>query len=201
MTDTLTDMIRHGEPEGGRAYRGNRIDDPLSEKGWHQMWSAVGDQAPWQRIITSPLLRCSAFAQVLGERYGLPVTVEPRFREIGFGSWEGRTPQHLQENNPEEFDAFYRDPINNRPEGAEPIEDFVLRVSDAYNEVVNACAGQHCLIVSHAGVMRAIIAHVIHAESRGLYRIKIDNAGITRIRHGQFGGMLEFHNGKLPESD
>ena len=28
MTDTIIDLIRHGEPEGGRAYRGNNIDDP-----------------------------------------------------------------------------------------------------------------------------------------------------------------------------
>ena len=37
---TLIDMIRHGEPVGGRRYRG-QIDDPLSEKGWRQMWAAV----------------------------------------------------------------------------------------------------------------------------------------------------------------
>jgi len=37
--------MRHGEPVGGRAYRGHSIDDPLSEKGWQQMWDAVGDDA------------------------------------------------------------------------------------------------------------------------------------------------------------
>jgi broad specificity phosphatase PhoE len=28
------DLLRHGEPEGGRLYRGNLLDNPLSEKGW-----------------------------------------------------------------------------------------------------------------------------------------------------------------------
>ena len=34
---TTIDLIRHGEPVGGRRYRGGRMDDPLSEKGWAQM--------------------------------------------------------------------------------------------------------------------------------------------------------------------
>ena len=38
MSDTVIDLIRHGEPVGGRRYRGH-IDDPLSERGWQQMWS------------------------------------------------------------------------------------------------------------------------------------------------------------------
>ncbi|MHB1590203.1 MAG: histidine phosphatase family protein [Sulfuricella sp.] len=42
MKSTTIDLIRHGEPVGGRRYRG-RTDDPLSEKGWNQMWTAVGD--------------------------------------------------------------------------------------------------------------------------------------------------------------
>ena len=30
------DLLRHGEPKGGRLYRGNQ-DDPLTQKGWNQM--------------------------------------------------------------------------------------------------------------------------------------------------------------------
>ena len=63
MKETLIDFIRHGEPEGGRRYRGNAVDDALSEKGWQQMWGAVGDRPPWQQIISSPMRRCSAFAE------------------------------------------------------------------------------------------------------------------------------------------
>jgi len=32
-TTTTIDLLRHGEPVGGKRYRG-QIDDPLSEKGW-----------------------------------------------------------------------------------------------------------------------------------------------------------------------
>ena len=79
MTGTLIDLIRHGEPAGGRRYRGHGLDDPLTEKGWSQMWNAVGEFSAWQQIITSPMQRCQAFAHALGERHAIPVTVESRF--------------------------------------------------------------------------------------------------------------------------
>ena len=92
---TVIDLLRHGEPQGGRRYRG-QIDDPLSELGWKQMWDAVGDHAGWDHIVSSPLLRCRSFAEALGEARALPVSVDAGFREIGFGSWEGFTAADLR---------------------------------------------------------------------------------------------------------
>jgi len=191
------DLIRHGEPVGGRRYRGHGIDDPLSETGWAQMWAAIGEAAPWDHIVSSPLQRCQAFAEALASRHGIPVTLEPRFSEVGFGCWEGRHPAEIQANNRAEYEAFYADPVNRRPPGAEPLDSFITRVVSAYTAVLRNPHGQHCLIVAHAGVIRAIIAHVLHASPLGLYRIKVENAGVTRIRHGRYGGNLEFHNAAL----
>lgn len=197
MSETIIDLIRHGQPEGGSIYRGHGIDDPLSEQGWSQMWQAVGDAAPWQQIITSPLQRCRAFAEKLAARHALPITVDERFKEVGFGSWEGRGRAELKQNAAREYDNFYRDPIHCRPAGAEPIHDFIGRVSEAYEDLIAQFSGQHCLVVAHAGVIRAVLAHIVHAAPIGLYRIQVKNAGISRIRHGRYGGMLEFHNSSL----
>jgi alpha-ribazole phosphatase len=198
VRDILIDLIRHGEPVGGRRYRGHGIDDPLSETGWAQMWEAIGEAAPWDRIVSSPLQRCRAFAEALASRHGAPVTLEPGFREVGFGCWEGRRPAEIQANNRAEYEAFYADPVNRRPPGAEPLDSFITRVVTAYTALLRNPEAQHCLIVAHAGVIRAIIAHVLHASPLGLYHIRVDNAGVTRIRHGRYGGNLEFHNAALP---
>lgn len=199
MTETIVDLIRHGEPVGGRRYRGHNIDDPLTEKGWSQMWDAVGEYNAWQQIITSPLQRCQAFAHALGKRHGIPVAIDPRFKEVGFGSWEGLSHDEIKIDKADEYQAFLRDPVNHRPEGAEILDDFIKRVSSAYNEIIERHSSKHCLIVAHAGVIRAVIAKTIHAAPVGLYRIKINSGGITRIRHTETGGMLELLNGKLPD--
>jgi probable phosphoglycerate mutase len=194
MPNTTIDLIRHGEPVGGRAYRGHTIDDPLSEKGWQQMWEGVGKQTPWQQIITSPLIRCAEFANALANTHTIPINVEPAFREVGFGEWEGKTPDQIRQENPQQYEAFYQDPINARPPGAEPLDSFIERVITAYQDVISRYQGQHLLIVAHAGVIRAITAHVLYAAPIGMYRIKVKNGHITRIQHDPIGGHLLFQN-------
>jgi probable phosphoglycerate mutase len=194
MTDTILDLIRHGEPVGGRAFRGNSIDDPLSDKGWQQMRDAVGDSCPWIHIISSPLQRCVAFANELASKHGLAVSVDARLQEVGFGQWEGKTPDELRRDQPDAYNAFYTDPLKHRPPGAEDLSIFSARVIAAYQELCECYRGQQLLVVAHAGVIRAMIAHVLLAEPAGMYRIKVDYASISRIRITQRGAMLEYQN-------
>ncbi len=197
MPDTIVDLIRHGEPAGGQRYRGHRVDDPLTEKGWSQMWNSVGEYQKWTHIITSPLQRCNAFALSLGKRLNIPVIVESRFKEVGFGLWEGLSHDEIRNNRAEEFQAFITDPVNCRPQGAEPLDTFLQRVNLAYEDIIELNQNHHYLIVAHAGVIRAIIARTVHLAPSGFYRIKISNGGVTRIRHTTTGPILELLNGKL----
>jgi len=196
MSDTVVDLIRHGEPVGGRRYRGSGTDDPLSELGWDQMWRAVADHGHWHQVITSPLARCREFASALAGRHGLPLAVEPDLREVGMGSWEGQTPLRVRQDDPAGFEAFYCDPVNCRPVGAESLEDLIGRVGLAYDRAVAVHPGRHLLLVVHAGVMRAIVGHILRADPDRWYRILIDYAGIVRIRHDRFGPFLECVNAR-----
>jgi len=197
--ETIIDLIRHGEPEGGRAFRGHSINDPLTEKGWQQMWDAVGEDAPWDAIITSPLERCQAFAEALMDVYNIPCETEDNFKEVGFGSWEGKTPDEIKQENLKEYNDFYLDPVNCRPPGAEDLNDFIMRVNKAYLKTIKKYQGQHILIVAHAGVNRALIAHALHTAPLGLYRIKVNNAGISRLKNDHLGDHLLFHNVQLAD--
>ncbi|MEN8175832.1 MAG: alpha-ribazole phosphatase family protein [Pseudomonadota bacterium] len=194
MTDTLIDFIRHGEPEGGRLYRGNRIDDPLSETGWRQMWESVGSNAPWQTIVTSPMARCHSFATALAGRHGLPVSIQNDFREIGLGRWEGKTPEQVADEMPDQYSAFYADPAAHPPPGSEPVPAFGQRVAAALARVVSEFAQQHLLVIAHAGVIRAALGTALSAPPSAWYRTRVDYASLTRLRQTRFGLKLEFHN-------
>jgi len=178
---TQVDLLRHGEPVGGRRYRG-QTDDPLSEKGWQQMRAAVQGMQGWDVIYSSPLRRCAEFAQELSDRLSLPMKTDARLKEIGFGSWEGRTPDDIRRDDPQRLENFWRDPIKNRPEGAETIASFQARVSEAWAGICAAHPGQRVLIVGHAGITRMILSLALGSPAEHMFRIQVDNAGFTRIR-------------------
>lgn len=200
MSNTIIDLMRHGEPVGGRRYRG-QTDDPLSEQGWQQMWEAAGEFRGWQHIVTSPLQRCAAFAEALGEKLGIEVAHDDRLKEAAFGAWEGRTAAEICAGDPQRILRFKQNPLAHAPEGAEPLAQFHRRVGEAWRDMLVAHRGRHLLVVGHAGVMRMIIAHAIGLSPEHGYRINIDNAALSRIQvewsEDVMLPTLLFHAGKL----
>lgn len=197
---TTLDLMRHGESVGGRKYRG-QLDDPLSEKGWAQMRQAVGDHRPWQIIVSSPLLRCAEFARELAARHGLPLSLDERLVELGFGAWEGRSADELTAEDPEMLVNFRRDPVAHAPPGAEPLATFRDRILDAWDSLNRRHRGGHVLVIAHAGVIRMMVAHTLGIPLQHIFRLQVPDAGITRLRvehegENQFPQLL-FHAGRL----
>lgn len=195
MTTTI-DLMRHGEPVGGRKYRG-QIDDPLSEKGWAQMHAALGETVPWTQIVSSPLLRCRAFAETLAARHGLPLALDARLQEVGFGIWEGKSAAEIEQAAPGALARFKADPLNARPAGAEPLADFHDRVAAGLADVLAQHAGRHVLLVGHAGVMRMALAWALQIPLENAYRIEVASASLTRLRFEGGRASLVFHGGNL----
>ena len=176
---TYIDVIRHGEPVGGQRYRGYSIDDPLTEKGWTQMRAAVPEQPQWQHIVSSPLSRCLAFSQELAKTLNIEYSIEDRVKEIGFGDWEGKTPKDILAEDSEALNHFYKDPVNNRPQGAEPLDTFSQRVWQAYQGIADDHKDKHILIVAHAGVARAITANILKMSLDDVYsRLRVEYGAV-----------------------
>jgi alpha-ribazole phosphatase/probable phosphoglycerate mutase len=194
------DLMRHGEPVGGRKYRG-QLDDPLSEKGWMQMRRAVGEHCPWQAIVSSPLLRCADFARELAARHGLLLAMDDRLVELGFGAWEGRTADELTAEDPDALVRFRRDPVAHAPPGAEPLASFRGRILEAWNALREQHHGKHVLVIAHAGVIRMMVAHVLDIPLQHIFRLQVPSAGLTRLRLESNGDdlfpQLLFHAGSL----
>ena len=176
---TYIDIIRHGEPVGGRRYRGYSVDDPLTEKGWAQMRAAVPEIPQWQHIVSSPLKRCLEFSQELANDLQISFSIEDDIKEIGFGDWEGKTPEDILAEDSDALNHFYKDPVNHRPKGAEPLNSFSQRVWGAYQSILEQHHGKHVLVVAHAGVARAITANILKMSLDDVYsRLKIEYGAI-----------------------
>lgn len=181
------DFLRHGEPEGGVRYRGGGVDDPLSERGWRQMWEALGGERPWTRVVSSPLRRCYDFAAEFAGRHGLPLEVDPRLREVGFGRWEGLRHEQARDADPAFYAAFYADPVNHRPPGAEPLEAFVARVHAGIRDLFERHRDERILVVCHMGTIRGAVSYALQPPLSALYRIHMPFAGRMRLSRTERG--------------
>ncbi|NOX91727.1 MAG: alpha-ribazole phosphatase family protein [Gammaproteobacteria bacterium] len=185
-TQTIIDLLRHGETVGGSRFRGS-IDDALTENGWLQMDAAIAQamknhSQTWNRIISSPLQRCADFAHKLGQQHSLPVNLDTRFKEIHFGCWEGRTAAELMSTDEDALTQFWNDPVQNTPPEAEPLLEFEQRVLLAWTDLLRDYRGERILLVTHGGVMRVLLCHVQQRPIKQLLEIEVKHAALKQLR-------------------
>ena len=186
------DLLRHGETELGGGLRGS-LDDALTDKGWAQMRAAVFEQGPWDRLVSSPLQRCSRFAEELGAQLGLPVQLDKDLQELHFGTWEGQSAATLMETDAQALGLFWADPYSFTPPEGERVEDFSTRVLAAVGRLHASYAGQRILLISHGGVMRLLLA-----QARGLPREQLLN---VEVGHGALFSLAIGSGGSLTEAN
>ena len=186
---TTLDLIRHGEPVGGRMLRGT-TDHPLSERGWQQMQAAIDallveGTPPWDAIITSPLSRCREFALWLGEAHDVPVTIEPGLAEMALGEWEGKTHEEARalEAGGDRQAALWADPSRTSPPGGESVAAFDARVGGAWEALLAKPPGRHMLVVCHLFVTNAVLRQVLEQPLSRTLAFDLPYAATCRIRH------------------
>jgi broad specificity phosphatase PhoE len=112
------------------------------------------------------MLRAGQTADVLG----LTGVSEPALRECDYGRWSGRTLKEVRSSEPDGLAAWIGHPTSS-PHGGETLADLIHRVG-AWVDDHRDDAG-HTVIVTHAGVIRAAIIHVIQATPLSFSRIDI----------------------------
>ena len=82
--ETVIDLIRHGEPEGGRMIRGQGVDHPLSAVDWAQLWAAIGEALA--RLTGTRVVRPPRAPRPFGSRPGpaRPAPWSPLVRSTKF---------------------------------------------------------------------------------------------------------------------
>lgn len=178
---TLIGLLRHGEVEGGACFRGS-TDDPLTDIGLDQMRAATEGGHRWDRVITSPLGRCAAFAREFARRHSLPLTFDERIKELHFGAWEGRTATELMAEDPIALARFWADPDGHPPPTGEPLSHFQARVLAAWDNIVRSYTGQKILLVTHGGVIRILLCHVQQRPVGKLLEIEVKHGALYTLR-------------------
>lgn len=186
------DLIRHGQTTGNNGFRG-ALDDPLDDTGWAQLRRAISGRGGWSGVVSSPLQRCRAFAEEVAAQRTLALQIEPGLRELQFGDWEGRTAAELMETHAEELGLFWNNPYAWTPPAGEPVLEFQTRVLAAVESLARSQVGEHLLVVTHAGVIRLLLARARRMPREHLLQIPANHADLfsLHVSLGDDGLLLE----------
>ncbi len=179
------DLLRHGQVATPGLFCAPP-DEPLGVTGWKQLNHATA-KGQWDAILASPSRRCHDFARQLAQRLDTPFIVEERFREMDFGEWVGQTQWALWEQYPEEMQQLWYQPLMFAAPGGELMKEFINRVQAAWATLLQDYTGQHVLVLTHAGVIRVLLAEVLGILYKKTLRFEIAYAQISRIQQNAAG--------------
>jgi broad specificity phosphatase PhoE len=99
--------------------------------------------------------------------------------EIGVGEWEGRYWTELSEDLSRR--NLYAQPEEARPPGGETLREVQSRAVAAVERTRGEHHSDAVVLVSHADVVRAIVAHYLGFELRTIRQVRIDHASLTAL--------------------
>ncbi|RZF54668.1 histidine phosphatase family protein [Acinetobacter halotolerans] len=156
------DLLRHGETTLSHTLRGH-LDDELTEQGWLQMQTTIQQHLDqhkyWDVIFSSPLQRCSLFAENLAKQLDLAFIINPHIKEMYFGDWEGIPTQTIYETSPELLANFWQFPTQFQAPNGEPLARFQQRLLVGFKQIHQQMQDNNwktALIVTHGGVIKLL---------------------------------------------
>ena len=193
MTTLL--LARHGETDWNRDGRWQgHSNTSLNARGKEQA-QALADELTEEIdvVYSSDLARARETAEIVADRLGLDIRLDPRLRERSFGSWEGLTGPEIEERDAEGL-ARWRAGEGPGASDAEPFDAFAERMGRFLEDVLQRHPGESVLVIAHGGSIR-----VIHALASGLDYVR-DHRSIPAVANCAVARYAA-RNGKLAPLD
>jgi uncharacterized phosphatase len=177
---TLLYLVRHGETDWNltRRIQGS-TDIPLNATGREQA-AATGRllaRREWDAVVSSPLSRAAETAAIIAGHLGIQkVESLAPIAERNYGAAEGLTGEEVEELYPHGVAV----------PGRESREDVAGRVLPALLSLAKAHPDESLIVVSHGGVIRAVLNGVTGVAGSESIR----NGSVHSFRHSNGGLQL-----------
>ncbi len=183
MTHLL--IIRHAESALNEQNRiqGHR-DSGLTFKGLYQAQRLAMKirKMKIDKIYSSDLGRAYATTLEIVRHTKLPIVRDPLLREIHLGDWEGMTPEEVDKLYDKGYQKWLKKPSATKIPNSEGLGRFRKRVTSRVKTIVHANRGKTVLIVTHGGVITALLSDWLKADfDHLLLNLQIDNTSITIV--------------------
>lgn len=186
-------VLRHGVTRWNEEKKiVGHTDLELSDKGRQQASRAQRLLAhqPLHRALTSPLTRTSQTAEIALEGKELDATPEPRLIELALAGWEGRSRHELRDD--EHWQLWLNAPDQTATPEGERLEDVRQRAVAALRDGLRAIPDDGgLLIVTHGGVARVLILHLLGMPLSAYQKVSCDCASISAFEVNPEGGLLK----------
>lgn len=161
-------LLRHGQTEWNalQKYQGH-MDIALNDIGRYQAGKIaryLHENESIEAIYCSDLSRSRETAEIIAHELHLPVQVDERLREIGFGTWEGMTYEEVRCLYPEEYEKWFNSNVELKVPGGESIDELLARFLPALSELAEKHEGT-VLVVSHGGLIKTVLNY-LHGNDR-----------------------------------
>jgi len=178
-------LVRHGQNDwvGKHKLAGWTPGVYLNKHGRKQAKSVgkrfVETNTKIDAIYASPLERTMETAELIAKPLNLPITQCPGIGEVEYGDWTGAEIAKLAKLPEWSVVQYY--PSNTQFPQGESLYGMQARGVQQVNKLVAQHPGQTILLVSHADVIKSIIAHYLGVHLDLFQRIVVSPASITTI--------------------
>jgi broad specificity phosphatase PhoE len=190
---TFIDLLKHGRVATPSLFAAP-ADEPLGMEGWKQLTLAT-QQGSWDVIYSSTTRRCHDFARLLAQRLGCEFIPDARLCELNFGAWVGLTQEEIYARDPELLHQYYFQPRRFIAPDGESMDFFMWRVAEVWGELLATHQGKRILILTHTGVIRALIAKALDVLYQKSLRFAVDSACFTRLQIYPEGELMLLAHG------
>jgi len=181
-------MIRHGRTDWNDQRRiMGREQVPLNRHG-REMVEAVAGQLSAEgitAIYSGTLARTKETSRILASAWDAKIIEEPRLDESAYEKWVGKKYTELKGDR--DFDLYGSAPTESNfseGEGMAGIQERVLAVID---RIAEEKRGIKTALVSHADIIKPVIAHYLGMDLDTMHRLAVANASVTVLDLGYPG--------------
>jgi probable phosphomutase (TIGR03848 family) len=189
---TLVLLVRHGQtPTTGASLPGRAPNLHLADKGIAQAESAakrIAGLGSVAAVYASPMERTRETAAPIARARKLRVRQAKGLIECDFGEWTGQQLGKLRKLP--EWRTVQRYPSGFRFPGGESFGEMQSRSVDAVHDLVLAHPGETIVAVSHADVIKAVVAAATGTHLDLFQRIVVSPCSITAILYTTEGPVV-----------
>ena len=177
-------LIRHAEPDfgGERICLGRKLDVPLSPRGIEQA-AVLSERLQGEaldEIHVSPLRRALQTADALTQK--CPRKIAPELTEVSGGDWDGMRFADIYARYPGYFDGSKDGDCP--PPGGESDAKALARGMALLNRLARQ-KGKRFALVTHSGLGRILLCHLMGLPLRCKRSIPMDYASCTRLEYAE----------------